>query len=299
MSKANPQDVLAAKLFFGAAFPAMRVPLEENPKFVKKFEKLNFVVEFKAEDEENPLATHMVFLDEEQANQLAEGKRFKVYNGVYEGAFGELKVVKLHFSSIKGLLGVFKGNSPLDMLGIVPSVFKNIFKGEFWAFLGLMLELMKMMPDFTPEADKPFEQYMKVKMSLYMITTAMSKANMAGYEPMKKWTEKQTDRIYQFRVGPTIVDGKEIFPEIGAYLRVKYGKSKAGRGVYKRKSPFVLFDFPNPEGCMAILTNKYPFVESVAKGCVTIVGGGDSYAVLFNDRMSDIQNMLIPSKFVK
>lgn len=298
MSKANQQDVLAAKLFLGAAFPAMRIPLEENEKYVKKFKDLDMVVEFKAEDEETPLATHIVFLTEEKAAELAEGKRFKVYNGLYEGSFGDLKVIKMHFKSIESLLGVFKGNTPLDMLGIVPAVFKNLFKKGFFAFLSLMLELMKMMPDFVPTAEEPFDQYMKVKMSLYMITTAMSKATRAGYEPMVKWTEKQTDRIYQFKVGPTIVDGKEIYPEIGAYLRVKYGKTKAGRGVYERKSPFVLLDFPNPDGCIAVLSGKYPFVEAVIHGCVTIIGAGDSYAVSFNDRMMDIQNMLIPSKFL-
>ena len=300
MSKASLEDVLVAKLFLKAAFPAMRVPLEENPKYVNKFKDLNMVVEFKAEDEENPLAAHLVFLTEEKANEVADGKRYKVHDGVYEGAFGDLKVIKLHFKSIKALLGVLKGNTPLDMLGIVPSVFKNLFKKEFWAFLFLMLELMKMMPDFVPGVDKPLDQYMKVKMSLYMITTAMSQANKLGYEPMNKWTQKQTDRIYQFRVGPTFdADGKEIFPKFGAYLRVKGGKTKAGRGIYERKSPFVLLDFPNPDACIAVLSGKYAFVEAVVQGCVQIVGAGDSYAVSFNDRMMDIQNMLIPSKFLK
>ncbi len=299
MSKASQQDVLVAKLFLKAAFPVMRVPLEENPKYVKKFKNLNMVVEFKANDEENPLAAHMVFLTEEKANEIAEGRRFKVHEGIYEGSFGELPVIKMHFKNIKGLLGVLKGNTPLDMLGIIPSVFKNIFKKGFFAFLFLMLELMKMMPDFIPGTDRPEDQYMKVKMSLYMITAAMSQANKLGYEPMAKWTAKQTDRIYQFRVGPTIVDGKEMFPEFGAYLRVKGGKSKAGRGIYERKSPFVLLDFPNPDGCIAILSGKYAFVEAVVQGCVQIIGAGDSYAVSFNDRMMDIQNMLIPSKFLK
>lgn len=298
MNKASAQDVLAARLFFRAAFPAMNIPLTEDPKFVKQFKKLDLVVEFKAEDDENPLAAHMVFLTEERAGERAEGKRFKVYDGVYEGAFGNLKVIKMHFKSIKSLLGVFKGNTPLEMLGIVPAVLKNMFKKGFFSFLFLMLSLMKMMPDFIPGADKPFEQYLKVKMSLYMITTAMSRATKLGYEPMVKWTERQTDRIYQFVVGPTVVNGEKIYPEIGAYLRVKYGKTKAGRGIYTRKSPFVLLNFPNPDGCITVLSGT-PFVEAVVAGCVEIVGAGDSYAITFNDRMMDIQNMLIPAKFVK
>lgn len=298
MNRAGAQDVLAARLFLGAAFPAMNIPLTEDPKFAKNFEKLDLVVEFKAKDDETPLAAHMVFLTVEKAETMARGKRFKVYEGVYQGAFGDLTIIKMHFKSIKSLLGVFKGNTPLDMLGIVPSVLKNMFKKGFFSFLFLMLSLMKMMPDFVPGVDQPFEQYLKVKMSLYMITTAMSRATKLGYGPMVKWTERQTDRIYQFKVGPTVVDGKEVYPEIGAYLRVKYGNTKAGRGVYTRKSPFVLLSFPNPNGCIAILSGK-PFVDAVVAGCVEIIGAGDSYAITFNDRMMDIQNMLIPSKFIK
>ena len=48
--KANPQDVLTAKIYFSAAFPALRVPLEEDEKQRKAFEKVNAIVEFRAAD---------------------------------------------------------------------------------------------------------------------------------------------------------------------------------------------------------------------------------------------------------
>ena len=54
--KANPQDVLTAKIYFSAAFPALRVPLEEDEKQRKAFEKVNAIVEFRAADDENPVA---------------------------------------------------------------------------------------------------------------------------------------------------------------------------------------------------------------------------------------------------
>ena len=297
VNKASQQDVLAAKLFFTAAFPAMRVPLEEDPKQAAKFRDLNTVVQFSAEDDENPVACHIVFLSEEEAAKTEEGKRFKVYEGKYEG---DLPVIDMAFPSIKSLLGVFKGNSPLDMLGIVKPLLKNMFKKGTFRFLFLMLNLMKMMPDYVPDASDPWGQYLKVKMSLYMITTAMSQANKLGWEPLARWMEKQTDRIYQFKVGATRdALGKEIYPAIAAYLRVKAGKSKAGRGEYTRKRPFVLFDFPSPDGCLAVLSGRYEFVEAATKGCITVVGAGDSYAVQFNNLMTQLQNMLIPSKFLK
>ena len=307
-------DVLAAKIYFTAAFPAMNIPLTEDPKQVKKFEKLNAVVEFKANDDQNPIACHIVFLTENKVNELNEKalaeaenpddvkllKRFKVYQGEYDGRFNDFaEHVKLEFKSIKSLLGVFKGNSPLEMLGIVMPLIKNITKKAMLPFLFLMLSLTKMMPNNNPTDKEPWEQYLKVKMSLYMITTAMSRANKMGWEPMTNWTAKQTDRIYQFHVGATYdKNGKEIYPPIYAYLRVKAGKTKAGRGEYTRKRPFVLFDFTNPDGCLAVLSGRYEFVEAATRGCVAIVGAGDSYAVQFNNLMTKLQNMLIPSKFV-
>ncbi|MBR6750730.1 MAG: hypothetical protein IKM01_00565 [Clostridia bacterium] len=304
--KASQKDVLTTQIYFNAAFPALRVPLEEDPKQVAKFKNVNAVVEFRAKDDENPLACYIVFLTEEMAEKSAEGKRFKVYQGEYPGyiemadgeKYGELKVVKMYFKSIPSLLGVFKGDSPLEMLGIVAPLVKNIFNPVTLKFLFLMLTLMKTMPNFTPDDSKPWEQYLKVKLSLYLITRALSTANKLGWETMSEWTAKQPDRTYQFQVGATLdKDGNELYPEIDAYLRVKMGKSKAGKGL--RKYPFVLFKFPNPDGCIAVLTGRYDFVECVERGCVEIVGAGDSYAVQFNSIMTVCQNMLVPSKLVK
>ena len=300
--KANPQDVLTAKIYFSAAFPALRVPLEEDEKQRKAFEKVNAIVEFRAADDENPVACYMVFLTEELAALSASGKRFKVYQGEYPGYIDmadgskkdDLKVVKMYFKSIPSLLGVFKGSSPLEMLGIVSPLLKNIFNPVTMKFLFLMLTLTKTMPSFTPGKDQPWEQYLKVKLSLFLITRALSTANREGWPDMADWTKKQPDRTYQFIVGETKdAAGNVLYPEIKAYLRVKMGKSKAGNG--ERPFPFVLFKFPDPDGCLAVLTNRYDFVESVAKGCVTIIGAGDSYAVQFNDIMTKCQAMLVPA----
>lgn len=299
--KASAKDVLTAKIYFSAAFPALRVPFEEDAAQVKKFEKVNAVVEFRAADDENPVACYIVFLTEEMAAKSAHGKRFKVFQGEYPGyiemADGskaeDIKVVKMYFKSIKSLLGVFKGSSPLEMLGIVSPLVKNILNPVTMKFLFLMLTLTKTMPTFTPDKSQPWEQYLKVKLSLYLITRALSTANRLGWSEMADWTAKQPDRTYQFIVGATKdASGKEIYPEIKAYLRVKNGKTKAGNG--ERPYPFVLFKFPDPDGCLAVLTNRYDFVESVEKGCVTIIGAADSYAVQFNDIMGKCQAMLVP-----
>ena len=150
---ASENDVLVAKLYFTAAFPAMKIPLTEDPAQVKKFAKINAVVQFKAADDVNPIACHIVFLTEEKANELTEKAkaeaanpdevkavpRFKVYQGEYDGRYDFCQFVNLQFKSIKSLLGVFKGNSPLEMLGIVAPLLKNITKKATLPFLFLML----------------------------------------------------------------------------------------------------------------------------------------------------------------
>ena len=300
--RASEQDVLTAKIYFSAAFPALRIPLEEDAKYAKKFEKVNAVVEFRAADDANPVACYIVFLTEDMAAKSSYGKRFKVFQGEYPGfiemadgsKYEGLKVVKMYFKSIKSLLGVFKGSSPVEMLGIVSPLLKNIANPVTLKFLFLMLELTKTMPSSNPHKSQLWEQYLKVKLSLFLITRALSTANKEGWPTMAEWTLKQPDRTYQFIVGPTLdANGKELYPEIKSYLRVKMGKSKAGNG--ERKYPFVLFKFPTPDDCLAVLTNRYDFVESVARGCVTIIGAGDSYAVQFNDIMTKCQAMLVPA----
>lgn len=299
--KASEKDVLTAKIYFNAAFPALRVPLEEDPKQVEKFKNVNAVVEFRAADDANPVACYMVFLTEDMAKKAAHGKRFKVFQGEYPGyiemadgkKYGELKVVKMYFKSIPSLLGVFKGSSPAEMLGIVSPLLKNILNPVTMKFLFLMLTLTKTMPSFQPDASQPWEQYLKVKLSLYLITRALSTANKLGWPEMSDWTAKQPDRTYQFIVGATKdKSGKVLYPEIKSYIRIKNGKSKAGNG--ERKYPFVLFQFPDPDGCLAVLTGRYDFVECCDRGCVTIYGAADSYAIQFNNIMTKCQAMLVP-----
>lgn len=133
------------------------------------------------------------------------------------------------------------------------------------------------MPNVRPKSKD--KKYLKVKMAFYMVTTALSQLNKVGYEDMKRWVAKQPDRIYQITVDDT---------DIAAYLRVKAGKSKAGRGDYKRKRPFVHMKLNGLDGAMAVLLRDVEFVDGVDKGHVTIVGAPE-YAAQMNDYMMRIQ----------
>jgi len=140
------------------------------------------------------------------------------------------------------------------------------------------LLLMKiMMPDVRPK-DK-LKRYLKVKLALYMVTTALSKLNKSGDKDMKAWTGRQPDRIYQLSV-----DGEDI----AVYLRVKAGKTKAGRGFYTRKRPFVHMKFGSVDGALKVLLKDVGFVEAVDKQYVAIEGSPE-YAANINDFMMRIQ----------
>ena len=100
---------------------------------------------------------------------------------------------------------------------------------------------------------------------------------------MAKLVEKSPDRIYQW-----IVEGGP-----SAYLRMKAGNSKAGRGIYTRRRPFVLMKFPDIEGAYQVLTSKVPLVEAVKQGYV-VTEGAMEYSKEIGIRMQMIEELMAP-----
>jgi len=145
---------------------------------------------------------------------------------------------------------------------------------------GLLLYLKVLMPTARPK--DPFKRRMKVKLTLYMITTALSQYNKGGDPEMAKWTGKQPERIYQMSV-----DGEE---DIAAYLRVKAGKSKAGRGIYKKRHPFVHMRFGGIDGAMPVILNDVDMVAAVKNGYL-IVEGSPEYGRDVGDFMMRVQEL--------
>ena len=135
------------------------------------------------------------------------------------------------------------------------------------------------MPNASPK--DPKKRKLKVKMTFYMITTALSQYNKGGDFEMVKWTGKQPERIYQITVDK----------DIAAYLRVKACKTKAGRGVYAKKRPFVHMRFNKVEGAFPIVMNKVDMVTAVKKGYLSIEGSPE-YGGNIGDFMVRIQNLI-------
>ncbi len=256
---ATERELLAARLFTHAVFPVIKVILNDDPKMKKKFSDVTANIQFVARDAAGDAGAWLVFNKGE----------FRVEQGICPAPD-----ITFSFSSVK------KMNDMLAGKPVLPSI-KGITKfGLLMKVMSLLLALKIMMPNARPkDIDR---KRLKVKLAFYMITTALSQYNKGGDAGMVKWTTKQPDRIYQITV-----DGEDI----AAYLRVKAGKSKAGRGVYMRKRPFIHMRFSGIDGALAVLLKDAEFVEGVAKGYVSIEGAPE-YAAQLNDFMQRIQAML-------
>ncbi len=260
---ASEKDIMTARLFFRAAFPVMKVPLNDDPKIKKLFESEKANVQFSADNGGEKIGCYLTF----------DNGDFKATEGLCEDPD-----ITMHFSSVAKMNVMLSGGTALPKIkGFKRLVLlSKVFR--------LLLSLKLMMPTVRPK--DPHKQYLKVKMSLYMVTTALSVFNKLEDEQMKEWTSKQPDRVYQFTVEP--YDEEE---GIAAYLRVKAGKTKAGRGVYKRRRPFVHFRFNHVDGAMKVLLKDVEFVEAVEKDCVSI-DGSPEYASQLNDFMAVLQGMM-------
>ena len=265
--QATATDIMTAKLFFNAAFPVIQVVLEDDPAMKARFAAVKAVVQIGAKNpggEEDFLACHLVF----------DNGAFSVVQGP-----AEKPDIALTFSTVAKMNAMLRGGAALPAI-------KGLSKpGILLKVFSLLMSLMLMMPSSRPK--DPDRQKLKVKMSLYMITRALSTYNKLGDPGMAEWCRRQPDRIYQF-----LVDGDGgSEPAVAAYLRVKAGKSKSGHGVYPRRAPFVLLDFFSVPGALKVLLKDVGFVEGVEQGCVEIVGSPE-YAMYLNDFMSILQGML-------
>jgi hypothetical protein len=276
---AGPPDrqLLRARLFLRAALPVARIIVEDDPAMRKRFNGVHAVVQFVVKDragvadvpgEPDPLAAHIVFDDDV----------VRVEPGRYDHAAGRRAAkpdITFSFASAAKLNDFFAGKT------VLPGIKGFTKPGLLIKVLQLLLALKLMLPSAQPK--DPDKRRLKVKMTLYMITTALSQYNKGGDPQMVRWTSRQPDRIYQMSVEP---EG------IAAYLRVRAGQSKAGRGFYERRRPFVHLRFHGVDGALAVMNKEVGFVEGVSKGLVRI-DGSPEYAADLNDFMQRVQALLV------
>lgn len=273
----DQRERLASRLFTRAVLPVMKIVLEDDPKMAKRFKGVNGIVQFYARDAEEPVAAHLVFTDGQLEVVQGEAEnpditfwfpRIVTMNNMLRG--------RLALPMVRGFVRPSEWSRPWQVP--LSTTRRALLLGKVFS---LLMSLKIMMPDANPK--DPALRHLKVKMAFYMVTTALSQYNKGGDEEMTKWTRKQPDRVYQITVDPG---------GIAAYLRVKAGKTKAGRGTYTRKRPFVHMRFNGVDGALAVLLKEVEFIESVARGHLRVEGSPE-YAAALNDFMQRIQALLV------
>jgi len=265
LPQARTRELLRTRLFLRAALPTVKVLLEDDPATAKRFKGVNAVVQFVAKNQPRAVGAYLWF----------EDGAVRVEQGFWDAdGLGREPDITFTFASLQKLNDFFAGKT------VLPGI-KGFGKpGLLAKVVRLLLALKLMLPSAQPK--DPAKRRLKLKLTLYMITTALSQYNKGGDSEMERWTAGQPDRIYQFSVEP---EG------IAAYLRVRGGKTKAGRGVYERRRPFVHMRFHGVDGALAVMNKEVDFVDGVGKGYVRI-DGSPEYAANLNDFMMRVQGLL-------
>jgi hypothetical protein len=252
------RELLAARIFLRAVLPVIKVLLEDDSAVKKKFGDVSAKIQFAAGPDGNKTGAALVF----------DKGAFRVEQGIISEPD-----IAFSFKTVAKMNGFFAGKP------VIPKI-KGITKaGLLIKVFGLLLGLKILMPNSNPK--DPEKRRLKVKMTFYMITTALSQYNKGGDPEMVKWTGKQPERIYQITVDSNIA----------AYLRVKAGKTKAGRGIYTKRRPFVHMKFNGVEGAYPIIMNEVDMVTAVKKGYLAIEGSPE-YGGNIGDFMVRIQNLI-------
>ena len=263
LPQARTREYLRARLFLRAALPTVRVLLADDPATTRRFAGVVAVVQFVARNQPRAVGAYIRFDHGEAV--VVQG--FAADDGLHPD-------VTFTFGSLAKLNDFFAGKT------VLPGI-KGLKKPALVAkVVQLLLGLKLMMPTAQPK--DPAKRALKVKLTLSMITTALSQYNKGGDPDMQRWTAKQPDRIYQFSVEP---EG------IAAYLRIRGGQTKAGRGHYERRRPFVHMRFHGVDGALAVMNKEVEFVDGVARGYVRI-DGSPEYAANLNDFMMRVQGLL-------
>ena len=254
---AHTQEALYSnKIFLNAALPLVKVIANDDPKLRKKFEKAHAVIQVSCLDPE--------------VEGGKRGMHFVVNSGEWlvHTCLTEDPHIDLQFKSVENLNDFFKGN--ITPAGI-PKI-KGLKKADVLiSFVMVLLKMANLLGATEAPKDEATKELL-VKCYFYLLSSGISQLNKLGHPGIKDWTTKSPDRVYAFAV-----DG---YPQVGAYLRIKAGKSRAGRGEYKRAMPFFTLRFNNLDSALGILMSTDDMLEATKAGRLIMDGGPEFGAQL-------------------
>ena len=244
------EDVYASIIFFDAVLPLRKVIANDVPDLKKKFKGMNAIIQITAKDPD-----------------YKGGKRstcFVIKNGEWTVRLHTMHTnpdVEIGFNSIEAMNGFFKGKMNLQTL---PRKLKGVSSmNVLLPFVSVLLKMSSLLSATTPPKDEASKELM-VKCFFYLLSTGISKLNKAGYPSIHDWALKSPDRIYGWAV-----DG---CPSVSAHMRVKEGKTKAGRGDYKNALTFFTLRFNSLDSALGILLDTDDMMEAVKAGRLIMDG---------------------------
>ena len=244
------------KIFLNAALPLVKVIANDDPKLKKKFEKAHAVIQVSCLDPE--------------VEGGKRGMHFVVNSGEWlvHTCLTEDPHIELQFKSVENLNDFFKGK--ITPAGI-PKI-KGLKKADVLiSFVMVLLKMANLLGATEAPKDEATKELL-VKCYFYLLSSGISQLNKLGHPEIKDWTTKSPDRVYAFAV-----DG---YPQVAAYLRIKAGKSRAGRGEYKRAMPFFTLRFNNLDSALGILMSTDDMLEATKAGRLIMDGGPEFGAQL-------------------
>lgn len=257
--------LLTNKIFLNAALPLLKVIATDDPKIAKKFEHVHCIYQVSARDADAPngkYATH-----------------FTVNNGEWKVCADKVATnahIELEFGSMEKMNAFFKGTIGPQTLPKMKGVLKKPV--EFAAFMAVLLKMSSLLNIKECPADED-TQILACKCFFYLLSSGISQLNKNGHEGVKDWSKKSPDRVYAWAV-----DGH---PEVSAFLRVKAGKTRAGRGIYKRAMPFFTMRFDSLPSAFGILLSTDDMLESTKAGKL-IMDGAPEFGAQIGDFMMQV-----------
>ncbi len=237
------------KIFLNAALPLVKVIANDVPSLKKKFENAHAVIQVSCLDP-----------DVEGGKQ---GMHFVVNSGEWlvHTCLTEDPHIELEFKSVEALNDFFKGNISL---GGIPKIRGIKYAGTLVAFVMVLLKMANLLGATEPPKDEETKELL-VKCYFYLLSSGISQLNKMGHPEIRDWTTKSPDRVYAFAV--------DNYPQVSAFIRIKAGKSRAGRGEYKRAMPFFTLRFNSLDSALGILMSIDDMLEATKAGRLVMDGG--------------------------
>ncbi len=237
------------KIFLNAALPLVKVIATDVPSLRKKFENAHAVIQVSCLD------------PDVEGGKV--GMHFVVNSGEWlvHTCLTEDPHIELEFKSVEALNDFFKGNISL---GGIPKIRGLKYAGTLVSFVMVLLKMADLLGATEPPKDEETKELL-VKCYFYLLSSGISQLNKMGHPEIKDWTTKSPDRVYAFAV--------DNYPQVSAFIRIKAGKSRAGRGEYKRAMPFFTLRFNNLDSALGILMSIDDMLEATKAGRLVMDGG--------------------------